>query len=93
MAWTVAVENIKCGGCVRSITKAVGAVAGVASTTVDVASGEVRVEGSDAVRPMVVQRLRELGYPERGTASGIASAVATAKSFVSCAVGRMAGDA
>jgi len=33
--------------------------------------------------------LQELGYPERGTASGIGSAAAKAKSFVSCAIGRV----
>jgi copper chaperone len=47
------------------------------------------VEGDGAARPGVAKRLLELGYPERGTASGIGSAAAKAKSFVSCAIGRV----
>ena len=42
-------------------------------------------------RDRVLRRLLQLGYPESGTAEGIAAAKAKAKSFVSCAVGRMAG--
>jgi copper chaperone len=93
MVWTVAVENIKCGGCARSIKGAVAAVEGVTAADVDVAAGEVRVEGDESARPAVVRQLRELGYPERGTASGLDSAVAVAKSYVSCAIGRMGGSA
>ena len=33
--------------------------------------------------------LLNLGYPEKGSAEGIAAAKAKAKSFVSCAVGRV----
>jgi copper chaperone len=93
MAWTIAVENVKCGGCARSIKSAIGAVAGVTGAEVDVTSGEVRIDGDEAARPAIVQRLRELGYPERGTASGLNSAVAMAKSYVSCAIGKMGGSA
>jgi copper chaperone len=89
MSFSVIVENIKCGGCANSIRKALAEVEGVASVAVDVERGEVRVEGDGAARPGVAKRLLELGYPERGTASGIGSAAAKAKSFVSCAIGRV----
>jgi len=93
MSWTVQVDNIKCGGCARSISKAMGAIEGVDAVSVNVASGRVVIEGSEAARPAVARRLRELGYPERGSESGLGAAVATAKSFVSCAVGSLAGKA
>jgi copper chaperone len=89
MSFSIAVENIKCGGCANSIRKALAAVEGVASVAVDIERGEVRVEGDGAARSDVAKRLLELGYPERGTASGIGSAAAKAKSFVSCAIGRV----
>ena len=89
MGWTVAVENIKCGGCARSIKGAVGAIPGIAGAEVDVGTGEVRIEGDEAARAAVVRRLREMGYPEKGSAAGLESAVAVAKSYVSCAIGKM----
>lgn len=89
MSFVVAVENIKCGGCANSIRKALSAVDGVAGVAVDIEQGEVRVEGAEAARVAVAKRLLELGYPEKGSASGIGSAAAKAKSFVSCAIGRM----
>ena len=93
MNGSVAVENIKCGGCARSIARGLESVAGITGVDVDVARGEVSFIGDEALRPAVVNRLREMGYPERGTATGLDSAVATARSFVSCAVGKMSGMA
>jgi len=89
MSFSIAVENIKCGGCANSIRKALSDLKGVTGVSVDVEQGEVRVEGDDAARSGVAKRLLELGYPERDTASGIGSVAAKAKSFVSCAIGRM----
>ncbi|HTQ73020.1 MAG TPA: heavy metal-associated domain-containing protein [Burkholderiales bacterium] len=89
MSFSIAVENIKCGGCANSIRKAVSGLEGVTGVSVDIEQGEVRVEGDEAARPGVAKWLLGLGYPERGTASGIGSAAAKAKSFVSCAIGRM----
>ena len=89
MLWTVTVENIKCGGCANSIRKALTAIAGVAKADVDVERGTINVEGDEAARPAVTRRLLELGYPESGAVSGLGSAAAKAKSFVSCAIGRV----
>jgi copper chaperone len=89
MSWKITVENIKCGGCANSIRKALGAIAGVAGAEVDIEKGEIRVEGDEVTRAAVTKRLLELGYPESGALSGIGSAAAKAKSFVSCAIGRV----
>ena len=89
MSWTVTVENIKCGGCANSIRKALTAIPGVTGVDVDIEEGDVRVQAEEAMRAAVTKRLLELGYPESGAVSGIGSAAAKAKSFVSCAIGRV----
>jgi copper chaperone len=49
----------------------------------------VKYEGTEATRPQVADKLRAMGYPERGTLHGLSAGVANAKSFVSCAIGRI----
>jgi copper chaperone len=49
----------------------------------------VRLEADEATRPAIVARLHGMGYPEKGSVRGLSAAVAGAKSFVSCAVGRL----
>ncbi len=82
------VENIKCGGCVRSIERALGELAQVQRVAVDVPAGHVSVVADADVRSPVGEALARLGYPERGSASGLGAVGAKAKSFVSCAIGR-----
>ena len=89
MSWTVTVENIKCGGCANSIRKALTAIPGVTDVDVDIEKGDIRVNAEDEMRAAVTKRLLALGYPESGAVSGLGSAAAKAKSFVSCAIGRV----
>ena len=89
MSWSVAVENIKCGGCANSITKALSAIPGITSVSVDVEKGEIGLDGEEALQPEVLKKLLSLGYPQSGAVSGLGSATAKAKSFVSCAIGRV----
>ena len=92
MAYQIQVENIKCGGCANTIKNRIAELDGVSAVDVDIAGGIVSVEGSDDTRATVSAKLLKLGYPESGTAEGIKAAAAKAKSFVSCAVGRMSSD-
>jgi copper chaperone len=89
MNYEVSVENIKCGGCANPIRTRLEKLDGIDSVTVDVESGRVTVDGDEDTRENVIERLASLGYPETGSVEGIRSATAKAKSFVSCAVGRM----
>jgi copper chaperone len=89
MTWTVQVQNIKCGGCARSIEKSVSAIPGVTGLSVNVEANEISVEGDPALRTAVLERLARLGYPERGAVAGFDAAAAKAKSFVSCAIGKV----
>lgn len=85
----VQVDNIKCGGCERSIRRGLEQIDGVAAIEIDRDQQVVRVDAPAATRPQVVDKLAAMGYPERGSVQGLGAGLATAKSFVSCAIGRM----
>jgi len=90
MTLEIQVDNIKCGGCANTIrTKLEEAFE--TPVSVDIEQGVVRIDASEARRQEIVAGLASLGYPETGTAEGIEAATAKAKSFVSCAIGRMRG--
>lgn len=89
MAYQISVENIKCGGCASTIRSKLEAMEGIDKVDVMIEQGIVDVEAVDDTRDAVAAKLLKLGYPETGTAEGIAAATAKAKSFVSCAVGRL----
>jgi len=89
MSFSIQVENIKCGGCANSIKSGLEADPRVHSVSVQVDQGLVEVEGDLSLRPDVVAKLAQLGYPEADSVEGAARFKAKAKSFVSCAIGRM----
>ena len=89
MQHVIEVENIKCGGCARTIRTRLGKIEGVGSMEIDIEQGRVTVEAPDDTREQLVATLLANGYPEKGSVEGIKAARAKAKSFVSCAIGRM----
>jgi copper chaperone len=88
-AMHIEIENLKCGGCARSIVKGLAEVPGVSDVEVDHVLQQVRFSGDPAIRARVADKLRAMGYPEKGSLHGLQAGVANAKSFVSCAIGRM----
>jgi copper chaperone len=56
---------------------------------VDVDHEQVSFEADAAARDQAVHKLQQLGYPETGSTHGIAAATASAKSYVSCAIGKV----
>lgn len=89
MSYTIAVENIKCNGCASSIRSKLTEQDMVQSVDVDVEHGEVHIEGNPQWRDQVAITLAKMGYPEVGSVEGMKAAAAKAKSFVSCAIGRI----
>ena len=89
MQHIIEVENIKFGGCANTIVNKLSKLDGVEQVSVDIEAGRVSVDATDDSREQLVQTLLQSGYPEKGTAEGIKAAKAKAKSFVSCAIGRM----
>lgn len=80
----IQVENLKCGGCVSSVQKALHSVSGVHDIHVDLESGMIEVSGH-ADRQVLIDKLAKLGYPEVGNNNLISKT----KSYVSCAIGKM----
>jgi len=89
VSYTIAVENIKCDGCASSIRSKLTEQELVQTVEVDVEQGQVQVEGNPEWRDQVAIALAKMGYPEVGSVEGMKAAAAKAKSFVSCAIGRI----
>ena len=89
MSYEISVENIKCGGCANTITTKLNNLANVTGSEVDVENGTITVKADESTKEEVTQLLLKIGYPEIGTAAGLKAAKAKAKSFVSCAIGKM----
>lgn len=85
-----AIDNLKCGGCANTIRKALTAIPGISDARVDEEIGAVSFTYSDeTVVKTAKEKLASIGYPESGTLEGFEKLSAGAKSYVSCAIGRM----
>lgn len=85
---TLEVLNIKCGGCANTITRKLSEE--FKGVKVDVEAGTVTADISGAEVARLRETLKKMGYPAADeTLGGFEGGVAKAKSFVSCAVGRM----
>lgn len=78
------VNNIKCGGCAKTIENQLNNIANIQNVEVNVEEGSVSFTGADESK--VKAKLKSLGYP---LADDKNSMIDQAKSYVSCAVGRM----
>lgn len=84
MTHQIEVENIKCGGCINSIRNALLKMEGVKNVTVDKDIEKITIESS-GTKDLYLAALSILGYPEKGKNTILKKA----KSYVSCAVGKM----
>lgn len=89
MEQVIEVENIKCGGCANTIATVLKRDARVQNVSVDIEGGCVTVSAPGEARPDIVKTLTGLGYPETGSVEGLRAVAAKAKSFASCAIGRI----
>lgn len=80
----IQVENIKCNGCATSIKNSLLKLNDVESVTVNIDQEIIQYEGK-ASRDEIINRLAEMGYPEKGNNNFTSKA----KSFVSCASGKI----
>lgn len=86
MKQEVNIENLKCGGCASTIIKGLTAIEGVENVNVDIETSVVSFSSNDTTLTNVKEKLSKLGYPEVGDKNTV---LHKAKSFVSCAVGRV----
>lgn len=84
MTHQIIVENIKCGGCMHSIQTALQKIEGLEQAHIDLETETITVTGT-VDREVIVKVLSKLGYPEIGKNDLLKKA----KSFVSCAVGKI----
>lgn len=86
MKQTVYIENLKCGGCAATIVKGLTSINGVEDVNVDVENSAVLFSSDNEILTTVKEKLSRLGYPEVGDKNTV---LHKAKSFVSCATGKM----
>jgi copper chaperone len=84
----IQVENIKCGGCANSIKKELKAKFNTKEIEVDIENGVIDIVVDENQKSELAEVLARLGYPQVGDNS----LGKKAKSFVSCAIGRMSDD-
>jgi copper chaperone len=87
------IENIKCGGCAKTVEKSLHNLQGINSIMVDVEAGTVTFESEEnsdestleQLKEEVIKELANAGYPLKGTGNSWQKA----KSYVSCAKGKL----
>jgi copper chaperone CopZ len=81
------IQNLKCGGCANTIITKISAIENISDVTVNNDSDTVSFKyKSDKDITAVKNKLAGIGYPEVGEKNSLTS---KAKSFVSCASGRL----
>ncbi len=90
MKQTYEVLNVKCGGCANTLKTKLLEEFGEVEVNLEVEPRQITLEIENANIPALRQALKSLGYPmsdeDLSTVEGFTT---TAKSFVSCAVGKM----
>lgn len=90
MKQTFEVLNVKCGGCASTLTKSLKEEFGEVEVNLDVMPRQITLDVKEEQKEALKLKLRSLGYPlTSDELSGLQKATTTAKSFVSCAIGKM----
>ena len=90
MIKNIEIVNLKCGGCANSIKKGLQSIEGVNGVDVELETSKVSVDvENETVVEELKNKLSSMGYPEAGDTNTV---LHKAKSFVSCATGRMTSE-
>lgn len=83
----IKVENLKCHGCAKTIRRELTWIGEVIGVDVNLENSSVKIDyaGKNKMREVFLEKLRKLGYPEKGTGN----MNRRMKSYVSCAIGRI----
>jgi copper chaperone len=79
------IQNLKCGGCAKTITNNLSAIPTVENIVIDIANNSISLSHNLEVLDKIKQVLRQSGYPEQGENNNL---IDKAKSYISCAVGK-----
>ena len=62
----IKIENLKCGGCVKTATEGATALDGISNVIVLLENNSITFESSDAGSINIVEeKLKEIGYPKK----------------------------
>jgi len=90
MQQTFEVKNVKCGGCAKTLKNSLLKDFGEVAVDLEVEPRKITLEIEDEQVEALKLKLRSLGYPlitdELSTFQEVGT---TAKSFLSCAIGKM----
>jgi len=87
MKTTLTIQNLKCEGCISTIAKKLSALHGIHDVKVNLDRSEVTFDYDGELNLLdAKETLKIIGYPEIGTENSWST---RAKSYVSCAVGKM----
>jgi copper chaperone CopZ len=87
MTTTLVIQNLKCGGCAHTIITKLSHIDGIDNVQVDNNSDTVSINYTDETKMnQAIDLLSKLGYPVEGEQNPL---LRKAKSYVSCAVGRI----
>ncbi len=87
MKVTLEIQNLKCHGCANTVTTKLSGLDGIENVLVNNDTNSVSFEyNNDATLQEAITLLNSLGYPMVGDKNALTT---KAKSFVSCAIGRM----
>lgn len=90
MKKTYEVLNVKCGGCASTLTSSLKNEFGEVEVDLSVSPRKITLDIEENKEELLKTKLRSLGYPlTSDELSGFQKAATTAKSFVSCAIGKM----
>lgn len=83
----VFIQNLKCGGCAKTITNKLSDLDNITDVKVDIEESSVTFSyKNEGDLKLVMDTLKENGYPVEGDVNTLGT---KAKSFVSCAIGKM----
>ena len=87
MNTSLSIQNLKCGGCANTIITQLSKLEGIDGVEVNNDTNQVSFAYlSEKALENAADKLSQLGYPIEGASNSLPK---KAKSFVSCAIGRM----
>lgn len=87
MKTSLVVQNLKCGGCAKTIASKLSEIENISDLEVDVENSKISFGFSKIEDVSLVKdKLKSMGYPSIDDQNSLAS---RAMSFVSCATGKM----
>ena len=81
------IQNLKCGGCAKTITSRLSGMAPISNVSVNMVDQSVTFSYKNETDVSVVKEvLKKLGYPVVGNTNTVTT---RAKSYISCTIGRI----